>query len=222
MKSKYLYVIIISLLTTACAHNLENPADTSIRPKKPSEALIGYWENSSNDNSKYYFNTNGKSVLISPIGDYFKGSYRIVAQDIDTRMLEVMIVDRVPGYQNSFHRRLKGNFTEDYLNYSGVFLSTVPKNMPFSFEYIDNTQYPPSRIIETALEKSNSKYRDWEKTALRLSSLLEEKKKESRDRAKEQKKTIKKQESEIGKLQKLITELKSSIKALGKEIPRQQ
>ena len=99
MRNNSVLFLVISMLISGCATTLEQPTG-----EKTADAIIGHWKDALNEYDDHYFSQDGKSTMISPIGDYFVGTYEIVGQDIDDRSLELKIIDNVPGEDNIFRR----------------------------------------------------------------------------------------------------------------------
>ena len=97
------------MLLIGCATTSQQPTG-----KIPEDAIIGHWKDALNHYDDHYFSQDGKSTTVSPIGDYFLGSYEIVRQNTEDRLLEVKIVDQVPGGDKVSRRRILGEFSEDY------------------------------------------------------------------------------------------------------------
>ena len=197
MNKIYLFIALSSLLAFGC---------TEI----PEDLLIGQWQDSLNSGARYYFSHDGRYVGISPIWGYFIGTYEVVAQDAPDKTLEIKIIDKIPGSPHPFHRRLKGKFSKNDKIFSGDKLSQSP--MPFSLEYIDNSQSPSNDVIERVLEKAYKKLREAETAMLNNFKNLEETREDFASRAKNDKTEIEELKLKVAKLQAQTGEISAQPK----------
>jgi len=161
---------------------------------------------------------NGEFVFISPIGGYFKGDYEIVAQDPADKMVEIKTTDKIPGYTKYFHRRFKGKLSEDDQKFNGDNLSSYPKTMPVSLEYIDNSQAPSSDVIERVLEISYKKLGEAETAMVNNFNNLEEARENAKFETKRHTAEIKELKLQIEKLQTQIEQLRAQLKEKEQDI----
>ncbi|MDD5556778.1 MAG: hypothetical protein PHN82_05945 [bacterium] len=154
------YALIVPLAAAAlCGCRAVADHHAPHAKRMPADAIVGHWRDALNNHADRYFSRDGRTLRISPIKDHFIGTYEIVRQDADERLLELKIVDTVPGSGREHRRRLLGNFSEDYRTFSGRNLSAGM--MQFSLEYVDDRQGIPdaeSRQMKKYLEEAKENY----------------------------------------------------------------